>query len=92
MRGWIGALWIVGAVACATPGPNKESCVQRADEAYRRCQNPYRLPNQEPTDAVRGDEAQACRLAHQQALAECGEAEGPQPPVIDLTPDAGAAP
>lgn len=90
MRLCFGPVLMVVWAACATPGPSKETCITRADEAYRRCQNPYRLPNQEPTDAVRGDEAQACRLAHQQALAECGESEGPQPPVIELSPDAGS--
>ncbi|MBK6683446.1 MAG: hypothetical protein IPG45_03165 [Deltaproteobacteria bacterium] len=92
MRVWLGPLVIVVGTACATTSVSQETCIERADEAYRRCQNPYRLPNQEPTDAVRGDEAQGCRLAHQQALAECGEAGGPQPPMIDLRPDAGTSP
>lgn len=93
MARWIGfILGILGFAACATT-TGKEQCLHRADEAYRLCQNPYRMPNSDPREEVRGEAAESCRLAHQQAIAECGETPSNEPPpVIDLSPDAGVGP
>ena len=85
------ALAALSLAACAGK-TQTQSCMERADEAYRRCMHPLGnfassgdQPGQPPQ--YLGAEAQGCEQSHQQAVAQCGEA--PQAPVPDIFNDAG---
>lgn len=71
------------ASSCAT---NRDTCVQRADEAYRYCNNPQTGVNRAEMgeEPVRGMEAQDCRTAHQQALDRCDANNKRPAPTPDL--------
>jgi hypothetical protein len=79
--------------ACASKTPS-QSCMERADEAYRRCMHPMggfneiqAQPGQPPQ--YLGAEAQGCEQSHQQAVAQCGG--GPEAPVPNIFDDAGTS-
>lgn len=73
----------LGAVSgCASGGPPSSgtACQRRADAAYRSCTDRFHVGRDEVVDATRSDAAEACRLAHQTALADCGGGEAPLSP------------
>jgi hypothetical protein len=77
--------------ACAAK-THTQSCMERADEAYRRCTHPLggiSATADQPGEPPRysAESAQSCESAHRDSLSQCPE--GAPLPVVDLTPDAG---
>ncbi len=72
-----------GLTGCAH---TRQSCVERAEEQYRRCLNPYVVINQgTDPNPVRGEESQACREAYEQALSRCDPPREAPVPTISGT-------
>ncbi|MCK6550488.1 hypothetical protein L6R52_31920 [Myxococcota bacterium] len=73
--------------ALASCAHTRMSCVERAEEQYRRCVSPYVVINEgtEP-NPVKGEDAQACREAYEQALSRCDP-----PPAVPMPAIPGTA-
>ncbi len=66
---WLALLLFAGLAGCAS----NQTCAQRADEAYRMCQQQPFQPTGDPESELleTSDEQQMCRARYQQAMAQC---------------------
>ncbi len=73
MRRWILAPLVFAAFGCTTTQTPK-NCTERADEAYRMCQqSPFQPVSESESELLNtSDEHQMCRARYQQAMAQCG--------------------
>jgi hypothetical protein len=76
----VAALGAVSGCASGRTSSGGTPCQRRADAAYRACTDRFHVGRDEVVEATRSDAAEACRLAHQTALAECGGGEAPLSP------------
>lgn len=72
MRRWLIALLLLAACTTTT---RSQTCAERADEAYRMCQQAPFQPLGEPETEMlnKSDEQQMCRARYHQAMAQCSE-------------------